>query len=50
MVMLRTTLVAAAVVESPAWLAVIRHVPSANAFNVVPLMEQAVDVVVKEIG
>ena len=28
MVMLRTTLVAAAVVASPAWLAVIEHVPA----------------------
>ena len=50
MVMLRTTLVAAAVVASPAWLAVMEHVPADTTVRVVPLMEQAADVVVRVTG
>jgi hypothetical protein len=48
--MLLTTLLAAAVVASPAWLAVIEHVPAEITVSVLPLTEQAVDVVAKLTG
>ena len=49
-VILRTTLLAAAVVVSPAWLAVIEQVPADTTVRVVPLMRQAADVVAKLTG